>query len=75
MTTFACSSQPAGGDNPAACTWIEHTERRGVMERTFGWLSHWGGLHRERAGRLDVATGRLACVASLMAASALNNPA
>ncbi|WP_187278186.1 IS5 family transposase [Methylobacterium sp. WL7] len=50
-------------------------ERRWVVERTFGWLSHWGGLHRERAGRLDVATGRLACVASLMAASALNNPA
>ncbi len=51
-------------------------ERRWVVERTFGWLSHWGGgLHRERAGRLDVATGRLACVASLMAANALNNPA
>ncbi|TXM64421.1 transposase, partial [Methylobacterium sp. WL120] len=50
-------------------------ERRWVVERTFGWLSHWAGLHRERAGRLDVATGRLACVASLMAANALNNPA
>lgn len=50
-------------------------ERRWVVERTFGWLSHWDGLHRERAGRLDVATGRLACVASLMAANALNNPA
>jgi putative transposase len=50
-------------------------ERRWVIERSFGWLGHWGGLHRERAGRLDVATGRLACVASLMAANALNNPA
>ena len=50
-------------------------ERRWLVERTFGWLSHWGGLLRERVGRLDVATGRLACVACLMAANALNNPA
>ena len=50
-------------------------ERRWIVERTFGWLSHWGGLLRERAGRLDVATGRLICVACLMAANALNNPA
>ncbi|WP_432807174.1 transposase [Methylorubrum extorquens] len=50
-------------------------ERRWVVERTFGWLSHWGGLLRERADRLDVATGRLTCVACLMAANALNNPA
>ncbi|QEE39033.1 MULTISPECIES: IS5 family transposase [unclassified Methylobacterium] len=49
-------------------------KRRWVVERTFCWLSHWAGLHRERAGRLDVATGRLACVASLMAANALYNP-
>jgi len=49
-------------------------ERRWLVERTFGWFSHWGGLLRELAGRLDVATGRLAYVASLMAASALNNP-
>jgi hypothetical protein len=52
-----------------------HGMRRRVVERTFGWLSHGGGLQRERAGRLDVATGRLACLASLMAANALNNPA
>jgi len=26
---------------------------RGV-ERSFGWLVHWGGLLREPAGRLDV---------------------
>ena len=50
-------------------------ERRWVVERSFGWLSHWGGLLRERAGRLDVAAGRIACVACLMAANALNNPA
>lgn len=50
-------------------------ERRWVVERTFGSLCHWGGLLRERAGRLDVATGRLACGACLMAASALDNPA
>ena len=49
-------------------------ERRWVVERSFAWLSHWGGLLRERAGRLDVATGRLACAAYLMAANALNNP-
>src|SRR3954447_1148014 len=28
--------------------------RRWVVERSFGWLSHWGGLARDRAGRLDV---------------------
>ncbi|CAO4167537.1 Transposase [Methylorubrum aminovorans] len=50
-------------------------ERRWVVERTFGWLSHWGGLLRERAGHLDVATGRLTCVACLRAVSALHNPA
>ncbi|KQQ21423.1 hypothetical protein ASF56_17800 [Methylobacterium sp. Leaf122] len=49
-------------------------ERRWVVERTFDWLSHWGDLLRERAGRLDVATGRLACVACLMAVTALHNP-
>ncbi len=40
-----------------------------------GWLSHWGGLLRERAGRLDVATGRLTFVACLGALTALDNPA
>ena len=37
--------------------------RRWVVERSFGWLTHWGGLLRERAGRLDVAAARLACAA------------
>ena len=44
-------------------------ERRWLVERTFGRLSHWGGLLRERASHLDVATGRLACIACLMAAN------
>jgi transposase len=38
--------------------------RRWVVERSFGWLTHWGGLLRDQAGRLDVAAGRIACVAS-----------
>ena len=52
-----------------------------VLERAGSWSEPSAGcppgaaLHRERAGRLDVATGRLTCVASLMAANALNNPA
>ena len=50
-------------------------ERRRVVARIFGGLGHWTGLHREHAGRPDVATGRLACVASLMAANALDDPA
>ncbi|WP_437871212.1 hypothetical protein ACSD7O_20225 [Methylorubrum extorquens] len=50
-------------------------ERRWVVDRPFGWLSHCGSLPRERAGRLDVATGRLACVARLIAVTALRNPA
>ena len=50
-------------------------ERRWVVERSFGWLSHWGGLLRERAGRLDVAAARLACTAVLSDLEALINPA
>jgi putative transposase len=48
--------------------------RRWVVERSFGWLTHWGGLLRERAGRLDVAAARLACVAALSGLQALRNP-
>jgi transposase len=48
--------------------------RRWVVERSFGWLTHWGGLLRERAGRLDVAAGRLACAAALSEWQALCNP-
>lgn len=48
--------------------------RRWVVERSFGWLSHWGGLVRDRAGRLDVSAGRLAFVAILSGVQALLNP-
>jgi putative transposase len=48
--------------------------RRWVVERSFGWLTPWGGLLRERAGRLDVAAGRLAFVAVLSGVQALLNP-
>lgn len=48
--------------------------RRWIVERSFGWLTHWGGLLRDRAGRLDVAAGRLACVAVLSGVEALINP-
>ena len=47
---------------------------RWVIERSFGWLTHWGGLLRDRAGRLDVAAGRIACAAVLAATEALINP-
>jgi transposase len=49
--------------------------RRWVVERSFGWLTHWGGLLRDRAGRLDVAAARIACAAVLAATEALINPA
>lgn len=49
-------------------------ERRWVVERSFGWLAHWGGLLRDRAGRLDVSAARVACVAVLSGVEALVNP-
>ena len=49
-------------------------DRRWVVERSFGWLSHWGGLGRDRAGRLDVSTARLAFVGVLSGFEALLNP-
>ena len=48
--------------------------RRWVVERSFGWLAHWGGLLRGRAGRLDVATARVACVGVLSGIEPLLNP-
>ena len=48
--------------------------RRWVVERSFGWLAHWNGLARDRAGRLDVSAGRLALVAILSGVEALINP-
>ena len=49
-------------------------ERRWVVERSFGWLVQWGGLLRDRAGRLDVSAARLARVAVLSGVEALINP-
>ena len=49
-------------------------ERRWVVERSFGWLVHWGGLLRDRAGRLDVSTARIAFAAVLSGIEALINP-
>jgi transposase len=50
-------------------------ERRWVVERSFGWLVHWGGLLRDRAGRLDVSAARIAFAAILSGVEALINPA
>ncbi|KMO44626.1 hypothetical protein VQ03_02405 [Methylobacterium tarhaniae] len=47
--------------------------KRRVVERTSGWISHWGSLRRERASRLDVATARLCVIACLMALIALTS--
>ena len=49
-------------------------ERRSVVERSFGWLGPWGGLLRDRAGRLTVCAARLALVAVLSDITALLNP-
>ncbi len=49
-------------------------ERRWVIERSFGGLTHWGGLLRDRAGRLDVSAARLAFAAILSGVEALLNP-
>jgi hypothetical protein len=54
-------------------TWSNlHGMRHRVVERSFGWLFHWGGLARDRAGRLDVA--RLTCACVLSGFEALLNP-
>jgi hypothetical protein len=44
------------------------------IERSFGWLVHWGGLLRDRAGRLDVAAARLTFATVLSGVEALLNP-
>ena len=48
--------------------------RRWVIERSFGWLVHWGGLLRDRAGRLEVSAARIAFAAILSGLEALLNP-
>jgi putative transposase len=59
--------------DPAARGFVVLARRR-VVERSFGWPSHWGGLARDRAGRLDVSAARLACVGILSGFEALLNP-
>jgi putative transposase len=49
-------------------------ERRWLVERSFAWLTHWAGLLRDRAGRLDVSAARIAFAASLSGVEALINP-
>ena len=49
-------------------------ERRWVVERSFGWLAHWGGLQRVRAERLDVYAARVAFAAVPSGVEALLNP-
>src|SRR3954454_24911387 len=48
--------------------------RRWVVERSFGWLSRWGGLARDRGGRLDVSAARLAGGGVLSGFEALLDP-
>ena len=47
---------------------------RWVVERSFGWLVHWGGLLRDRAGRLDVSAARIVFAAVLSGFETLLNP-
>ena len=49
-------------------------ERRWVVERSFAWLTHCGGLLRDRAGKLDVSAARIAFAATLSGVEALINP-
>ncbi|GGC66121.1 hypothetical protein GCM10011504_50090 [Siccirubricoccus deserti] len=70
---------------PATCPGPAQTQPQGArqaelvicdktIERPFAWLTHWGGLLRDRAERLDVAASRVACAAVLAATEALINP-
>src|SRR4051812_26398841 len=59
--------------DPAARGFVVLARRR-VVERSFGWLSHSGGLARDRAGRLDISAARLALVGVLSGFEALLNP-
>jgi transposase len=47
---------------------------RWVVGRSFGWLVHWGGLLRDRAGRPDVSATRIAFAAVLSGVEVLLNP-
>ena len=48
--------------------------RRWVVERSFGWLSHRGGLAKDRGGRLDVSAARLALAGIISGVEALLDP-
>ena len=48
--------------------------RRWVVERSFGWLSRWAGLAKDRAGRRDVSAARVASACVLSGFEALLNP-
>jgi putative transposase len=48
--------------------------QRWVIERSFSWFSHWSGLARDRAGRLDVAAARTALAYAFAGMQALLNP-
>lgn len=49
-------------------------ERRWGVERSLGAFTHWGGLLRDRAGRIEVSAARVACVAAMAAVQAIINP-
>ena len=53
---------------------FEPVFKRWLVERSFGALRHRGGLLVDRAGSIDVSTGRLACVAAMAGLEAPINP-
>ena len=53
---------------------FEPVFKRWLVERSFGALRHGGGLLVDRAGSIEVSTGRLACVAAMAGLEALINP-
>jgi hypothetical protein len=69
-----CTACPPVVERDPAARGFVVVPRRWVVERSFGWLAHWNGLLRDRAGRLDVSAGRLAFVAVLSGVEALINP-
>jgi hypothetical protein len=69
-TFMACATKSSAGRQTRKALLCCH----GAGWLSVGWLTHWGGLLRERAGRLDVAAGRLAVVAVLSGVQALLNP-
>ncbi len=68
IMTGPCEPTAPGRSSPARRIAIT------ACERSFGWLVPWGGLLRDRAGRLDVSAARLAFTAVLSGVEALINP-